>query len=76
MRLSFPLRGRIADAAGTPLGGSIRVHADGASRRVRLDGQGAFDIGLLIPGDYGFQVVSKDQGFPSFWDLHALAPHQ
>ena len=74
---SARLRGRIADAAGNPLSGSVRVHTDGGSRRVRLDGQGAFDIGPLIPGDYEFQVVSTGQEFPSFYlDVHALAPNQ
>ena len=74
---SARIRGRIADAAGNPLKGSVQVHVDGGSRRERLDKQGEFDIGPMIPGDYEFQVVSSDQAFPSFYlDVHALAPHQ
>ncbi|MGE0142812.1 MAG: sigma-70 family RNA polymerase sigma factor [Planctomycetota bacterium] len=63
---SAHLRGRVLTADSHPLGGSLVIEVDGTERRVRLQEDGGFAIGPVVPGDYRFRIDPKDDGIATF----------
>ncbi|MHC5063632.1 MAG: sigma-70 family RNA polymerase sigma factor [Planctomycetota bacterium] len=64
---SAQLQGRVMSAQGEPLPGNLHVWVDGKKRSVKVDKDGSFDTGLMIPGDYAFQLAPKDRNYPPFY---------
>ncbi len=74
---SAKLKGRVMSAQGQALTGSLQVYVDGQKRSMKIDEQGRFEIGPVIPGDYSFQIVCKDKSYPPFYlDLAHLSANE
>lgn len=59
---SATLRGRVVDQTDAAIAGasvSVRRDATGFSRQLAADGQGAFELGDLAPGEYAVTVTSS-----------------
>jgi RNA polymerase sigma-70 factor (ECF subfamily) len=63
---SAHLRGRVLTEDSRPLQGSLIIAVGDSERRIRLDKDGAFRLGPIVPGDYRFRIDPKDDAIATF----------